>query len=50
MLVVRQVNVRSILEGMMDRLASYAESNPDAISPELKYVPHISIPNNLISM
>ena len=33
-----QVNVRAILEGMMDRLASFAESNPDAIPADLKCV------------
>lgn len=31
-----KVNVRVILEGMMDRLASYAEANPEAIPQELK--------------
>jgi len=31
-----KVNVRAILEGMMDRLASYAEANPEAIPQELQ--------------
>lgn len=33
-----KVNVRTILEGMMDRLASFAESNPDAIPADLQCV------------
>lgn len=33
-----QVNVRAILEGMMDRLAAFAESNPDSIPADLKCV------------
>ena len=32
------MNVRAILEGMMDRLASFAEGNPESIPAELKYV------------
>jgi len=31
-----KVNVRAILEGMMDRLAVFAESNPDAIPADLR--------------
>lgn len=34
----KQVNVRGVLEGMMDRLAAFAEGNPDAIPPDMKCV------------